>query len=243
MGEYVDAPEREIDDLEIVLGAYPAALKKFQQASGSKRPQTFPMALTSWSQVLAPMRRRWAFSFERAISMGVKGVSEAIRWDRFSPERAEPRIRSGERAGRTGNRQPCAARIPADPGLSCVEKLSRIATAPQKRRGQMCFDMDVEGGPVHAPSIARGAVHIAGEPGDEGPRLPSAERGCPEQPLTDGATAPQADHVRLHRRSVHCPAGDCVAICREGMKTSRCALFRMKGWRRVVQSCRAGPIS
>ena len=29
-----------------------------------------PMALMSWSKVLAPMRRRWDFNFEKAISIG-----------------------------------------------------------------------------------------------------------------------------------------------------------------------------
>ena len=54
------------------VDAYPAFVRKFQHWSGVNRSQISPMAAKRSVKVLAPTFRRWAFSFEKAISMGFK---------------------------------------------------------------------------------------------------------------------------------------------------------------------------
>ena len=51
------------------------------------------------------------------------------------------------------------------------------------------------------------------------------------------------DEVGLERCFVHCPAGDCVAICREGMKTSLSSMLAMSGWRVSIQTLRRSAMS
>jgi len=73
-----------------------------------------PRAWMRASQVLAPKRRRCAFSFEKAISIG---------------------LRSGEQAGRKSLQQPWAFNISAACGLLWVDRLSRITTVPGASAG------------------------------------------------------------------------------------------------------------
>lgn len=59
------APRFQVD-------AYPAALKKFQHSAGVNSLQILPITLLRSSKVRAAAARRWAFSFEKAISMGFR---------------------------------------------------------------------------------------------------------------------------------------------------------------------------
>lgn len=73
----------------------------------------------------------------------------------------------------------------------------------QQRGGELGLDVNVESCPIHCPpDHPRRDQSIAGEPGDEGLRLPAAERRHTEEPVTDGAPPMQAGHVCLHGRLV-----------------------------------------
>jgi len=78
-------------------------------------------------------------------------------------------------------------------------------------------------------STMANAVHSTGDdprrdqrvlrqPFDERLCLPFAEGCSAVKPLTSRRTTLKTGQVRLDGGLVHCPAGDCGAICREGMK-------------------------
>ena len=68
----VELTEGEARAFPFHVDAYPAFVRKFQHWSGVNRSQISPMAAKRSVTVLAPTFRRWAFSFEKAISMGFK---------------------------------------------------------------------------------------------------------------------------------------------------------------------------
>ena len=66
-----------------------------------------------------------------------------------------------------------------------------------------------------------------------------AEGGIRFQTRAAGRSPAQARELGRHRRFVPRPAGDCNAICREGIKTNLCGSSRILGWRRCRHSYRA----
>ena len=113
-------------------------------------------------------------------------------------------------------------------------------TTGLKRRGELCFDIDIEGSTVHRAVKQPGSGQlINAQPCNEGLGAPMAEGGIRFQTRAAGRSPAQARELGRHRRFVPRPAGDCNAICREGIKTNLCGSSRILGWARCRHSYRA----
>src|SRR3546814_1304673 len=87
-----------------------------------------PMASIRGSKERAAAFRRWALSLEKAISIG---------------------FRSGEYCGRKSIHAPCARKAASALALLWTDRLSRITIAWLEGRGQLGFDIGIEGVAIH----------------------------------------------------------------------------------------------
>jgi len=142
------------------------------------RPKTSPTAFHRSSYVRAAIFRISAFSFEKAILIG---------------------LRSGLYLGRNGNRAPTLSRISAALALRWAAQVVEDDDVPApQRRCQYPLDVEIERPHVHrsvgdagrmAPVVAQGH--------DERLRVPVSGRGVVDQAPADRGPARGLDHVGL----------------------------------------------
>ena len=126
------------------------------------------------SKVLAPIRRKWALSFENAISIG---------------------LRSGLYGGRNKNQHPCLFKAWAARGLLWVDRLSRMTTVPGSSTGAR-FDISVKCQAIHGPGDdPRCDQRILCQSRNKCLRPPFSERRGTVKPLANRRTSPQAGKV------------------------------------------------
>ena len=160
---------------------YPAALMKFQHSCGSKSSQMSPRASNKASKVLAPIRRKWALSFENAISI-------ELRSGLYGGQEQEPTALPSHCFGGAGAfvRGPI---VENDNG------------AGFKFGGELGFNISFECRAVHSTGDdPRRDQRVLRQPCDECLCPPFAE-GCGSVKRSPtGARATQASEVRLHRK-------------------------------------------
>ena len=110
------------------------------------------MASNMSVNVLAPIRLRWALSFEKAISMG---------------------FRSGEYGGKNRNQHPASRIALAAEAFLWVARLSRMTTVPGTFWNRHFLDVSCKCGAVHrAPDHPGRDRGIGGKACNEGLRPP-----------------------------------------------------------------------
>ena len=137
-----------------------------------------PRASNRASKVLAPIRRKWALSFEKAISIG---------------------LRSGLYGGRNWNQQPCRLRALAARGLVGGQVVENDDGAGVKHWCELRFNIDVESRAIHrACDDPRRDQRGPGQSGDKRLCPPLPEGGRAVKPRANPRPPAQAGQVRLH---------------------------------------------
>jgi hypothetical protein len=133
------------------------------------------MARQRASMVLIALARSRALSLAKAISIGLRSGYRA--------QEQEPSALGAN--GRLSGRAFMGGQIVQDDEVAGLEG-----------RGQLGFDVSLEDAPIHRriDDEWRGERATA-QAGDEGLRLPMAERDLGKKPLAFGATAAQAGHL------------------------------------------------
>ena len=137
-----------------------------------------PRASNRASEVLAPIRRKWALSFENAISMG---------------------FRSGLYGGRNKNQHPCLFKDWAARGLLWVDRFVKDDDGTRiEHRCELRFDVSVKCRTVHCPGDdPRRDQRILCQSGNKRLRPPFSERCGTIKSLTNRRTSSQAGQVRF----------------------------------------------
>ena len=146
-----------------------------------------PRASNKASKVLAPIRRRWALSFEKAISIGLRV------WAVWRQEQ-EPTAVSFQGF--------CCARA-----FVCGQVIEDDNGTGFEFRGQLRFDICVECRAIHGPGDdPRSDQRVLCQPRDECLRSPFAKRCRPIEPFAHRRAAPKAGQVRFRAVSFHVEA-------------------------------------
>jgi len=141
----------------------------------------------------------------RASTPPRAGWRQSRVWDRTPPQRSPPSRHTWRSSRRAATSRPGSA--------SRRDKLRAAATSGSGGRRRWRDEA------------------VPGKARDEGLGVPVAEGGMVDQARADGGPADGLDKVGLQAGFVLCPAGDCAAICREGMKTSLSSMLAMSGWK------------
>ena len=159
--------------------------------------QMSPIAWNSWSKVLAPMRRRWALSFEKSHLYGVE-----------------------VRAVGRKEQEPASALAQGFGGLLVLVRGKIVQDDHGSRRQlrrKLRADIGFKRGAVHRAFDHPGRNHaIRAQPGDEGLRIPRPERGRRLQTPAFQRPSAKAREVGFDASLVPCPAGNCEANAERG---------------------------